>query len=152
MKYLYILLALLYIFFPYDLLPDFVVGWGWLDDSVVLGLLLRFLYLQKKKTQAGRKNYQYRQSEANSRQQFTENGFGKTRNRAEERRSDDDPYVVLGIERKATEEEIKKAYRKLVNKYHPDKVAHLGDEFKALAEVRFKEIQQAYRKIVKSGH
>ncbi len=152
MKYLYILLALLYIFFPYDLLPDIVAGWGWLDDSVVLGLLLRFLYLQKKKTQAGRQNYQYRQSEANSRQQFSENNSGKTRNRMDEKRGHDDPYAVLGIERNATEDEIKKAYRKLVNKYHPDKVAHLGDEFKALAEVRFKEIQQAYRKIVNSRH
>lgn len=152
MKFLYIILALLYIFFPYDLLPDFVVGWGWLDDSVVLGLLLRFLYLQKKKNRAGRQNNKYGQDEAHSRQQFSENSSGKTRHRTEEERRVDDPYVVLEIERNATEEEIKKAYRKLVNKYHPDKVAHLGDEFKALAEVRFKEIQQAYRKVVKSGH
>ena len=152
MKFLYIILALLYIFFPYDLLPDIIAGWGWLDDSIILGLLLRFLYLQKKKTQAGRQNYKYKQNESHSQQQYYENSSGETHNREEGKRRVDDPYAVLGIERNATEEEIKKAYRKLVNKYHPDKVAHLGDEFKALAEVRFKEIQQAYRKIAKSEH
>ena len=55
MKYIYIILALVYALFPYDLLPDVLVGWGWLDDAVVLGLLLRFLYLYRKRAQqAGR--------------------------------------------------------------------------------------------------
>ena len=43
MKIIYIILALLYVLLPYDLLPDFLAGLGWLDDAVVLGLLLRFL-------------------------------------------------------------------------------------------------------------
>ena len=42
---------------------------------------------------------------------------------------------------------LKHAYRLLAGKYHPDKVAHLGDEFKALAEKRFKEIQKAYQEL-----
>jgi DnaJ like chaperone protein len=58
-----------------------------------------------------------------------------------------DPYTVLNIHRNATQEEIKKAYKQLANKYHPDKVLHLGDEFKKMAEERFKEIQQAYREL-----
>jgi len=57
---------------------------------------------------------------------------------------------VLGVPRDATQEEIKKAYRQLANKYHPDKVEHLGDEFKKLAETRFKEIEAAYRELTKS--
>ena len=46
---------------------------------------------------------------------------------------------------------FKKVYRQLANKYHPDKVQHLGEEFKELAENRFKEIQTAYRELTKTG-
>ncbi len=147
MRYLYILLALLYALSPFDLLPDFFVGWGWLDDLVVLGLLVRYLYLQKQKIQAGRQYSQYRQSAGRTQQQKYSQDSGS---RTDENRGADDPYTVLGISRTASQEEIKKAYRKLVLQYHPDKVAHLGDEFKALAEERFKQIQQAYQEITKS--
>src|ERR1700727_1090856 len=50
-----------------------------------------------------------------------------------------DYYVVLGVERTATADEVKKAYRKLALKYHPDK--NPGDK---AAEDRFKEVSEAY--------
>jgi len=53
-------------------------------------------------------------------------------------------YATLGLEKGASMEEIKKAYRKLSMQYHPDKVAHLGNEFKAVAEEKMKEINAAY--------
>ena len=53
-------------------------------------------------------------------------------------------YASLGLEKGADMDEIKKAYRKLSMKYHPDKVGHLGDEFKKIAETKMKEINAAY--------
>ncbi|MDO4292204.1 MAG: DnaJ domain-containing protein [Eubacteriales bacterium] len=58
-----------------------------------------------------------------------------------------DPYQVLGVSRDASEEEIKKAYRKLSRIYHPD--ANINNPNKAQAEEKFKEIQQAYQQIMK---
>jgi DnaJ like chaperone protein len=52
--------------------------------------------------------------------------------------------ATLGLEKGASAEEIKKAYRKLSMQYHPDKVAHLGDEFRGIAENKMKEINAAY--------
>ena len=59
-------------------------------------------------------------------------------------RSDADSYAVLGLEPGSGFTAIKSAYRKLSMQYHPDKVAHLGDEFKAVAEAKMKEINAAY--------
>lgn len=53
-------------------------------------------------------------------------------------------YATLGLENGASKEEIKKAYRKLSMQYHPDKVRHLGDEFRVVAEDKMKEINAAY--------
>jgi DnaJ like chaperone protein len=58
-----------------------------------------------------------------------------------------DPHQILEIEKGASQIEIKRAYRQLAGKYHPDKVEHLGNEFRALAEKRFREIQQAYEEL-----
>ena len=58
-----------------------------------------------------------------------------------------DPYSVLGVSRDASEEEIKKAYRKLSRKYHPD--ANINNPNKEQAEEKFKEVQQAYEQIMK---
>lgn len=58
-----------------------------------------------------------------------------------------DPYSVLGVSRDASDEEIKKAYRRLSRKYHPD--ANINNPNKDQAEEKFKEIQQAYDQIMK---
>lgn len=58
-----------------------------------------------------------------------------------------DPYKVLGVSRDASNEEIKKAYRALSRRYHPD--ANQNNPNKEAAEEKFKEIQQAYQQIMK---
>lgn len=57
------------------------------------------------------------------------------------------PYTVLGVPENASEEEIKKAYRSLSRKYHPD--ANINNPNKEQAEEKFKEIQQAYQQIMR---
>lgn len=54
-------------------------------------------------------------------------------------------YETLGLQPDATFEDIKKAYRKLSMTYHPDKVGHLGEEFRGVAEEKMKEINAAYQ-------
>jgi DnaJ like chaperone protein len=55
-----------------------------------------------------------------------------------------DPYKVLEIDKSATDAEIKKAYRKLAVKFHPDKIGDLGEGPKKQAKDRFIQIQEAY--------
>ncbi|MFN5181629.1 MAG: TerB family tellurite resistance protein [Bacteroidota bacterium] len=65
-------------------------------------------------------------------------------------RDTDADYKILEIEPSATDEEVKKAYRKMAVKYHPDKVEGLGDEVKKSAEEKFKRLQEAYDNIKKT--
>ncbi len=62
----------------------------------------------------------------------------------------DSAYKVLEITKNASDEELRKAYRKMALKHHPDKVSYLGEEFRKEAEKKFKSIQMAYEKIKKS--
>jgi len=59
-------------------------------------------------------------------------------------------YEVLGIDKNATDEEVKKAYRQMAVRYHPDKVASLGEEYQKGAKEKFQKIQEAYDNIKKS--
>ena len=58
-------------------------------------------------------------------------------------------YNILEIDPNSTDDEVKKAYRKMAIKYHPDKVSHLGDELKNIAEEKFKSVNDAYQSIKK---
>jgi DnaJ like chaperone protein len=61
----------------------------------------------------------------------------------------DSAYKILEIEPGATNEEVKKAYRRMAMKYHPDKVSHLGEEFRKTADEKFKAVNEAYERIKK---
>ena len=142
-KVLLSVLGLSYLVSPYDLLPDFFVGLGWLDDLLVLGALWWYLYVYR------RRQYGYERE----RPLGNEPGSRESRNGSDEADQKEaestfaglkDPYTILKVDRQASPREIREAYLELAHQYHPDKVSHLGEEFKELAENRFKEIQKAY--------
>ena len=62
----------------------------------------------------------------------------------------DDAYKVLGLTKDATDDEIRKAYRKLALQYHPDRVATLGDDVKEAAKKKFQELNDAKDRIYKA--
>lgn len=126
--------SILYIISPVDLVTDFFPFIGWLDDLLLLLLGIWFInrYLPQFR-------YTYQQKTTNSKKEET--------NYSQNQEFDEDPYTTLGVSRNATQEEIKKAYHELAAKYHPDKVNHLGDEFKELAHQKFIHIQKAYQQL-----
>ena len=62
----------------------------------------------------------------------------------------DSDYKILEIDKNATVDEIKKAYRRMAVKYHPDKVTHMGEEYKSAAKEKFQKVQEAYENIKKA--
>jgi DnaJ like chaperone protein len=95
-----------------------------------------FLEIREYERRTMENKYRYGYS---SQQQQRADGTGMSNGYAEQHY-----YAVLGVDQGADFSAIKKAYRKLSMQYHPDKVAHLGDEFKGVAEEKMKEINGAY--------
>ena len=135
MKYLPWILALLYFAVPYDAVPDFVLGPGWIDDIAVA--LLAWWWASRFKKAYHQKN--------------RPSGYGRQEGApsGDEGASKENPHEVLGVQPEASKEEIRSAYKKLVAQYHPDKVQHLGKEFQDLAHEKFVAIQKAYDQLTK---
>ena len=70
--------------------------------------------------------------------------YGQQQQTSGRKSAADQYYAVLGLKPGADAATIKKAHRKLSMKYHPDKVQHLGEEFRLVAEKKMKEINAAY--------
>lgn len=124
-----VLALLLYLRSPIDLLPDRIGGLGLLDDLVVMIAVLwwvRRRFRQASPPRPGRR--------------------GPRPVRAEARLAWD-PYRVLGVDRSAGPDEITRAYREQMKLYHPDRVAELGEELRALAHEKSLDIQRAYEEI-----
>jgi DnaJ like chaperone protein len=62
-------------------------------------------------------------------------------------RETDSAYKILGVDVNASDEEVKRAYREMAKKNHPDLVSNLGDEVRQAAEKKFQEINAAYETI-----
>lgn len=146
---LIVVLGLIYIAWPYDLLPDIFPITGWIDDIGILALI--FYYMKTGRlpgfvSQIGRWLFGGKaggQGKTGGRQ--SSGARGDKSGRQDTGRKD--PYTILGVEPGASKEEIHEAYRRLVQQYHPDKVSHLGAEFQEMAQQKFVEIQWAYEEL-----
>ena len=58
-------------------------------------------------------------------------------------------YKILEIDKSASDADVKKAYRKMVKKYHPDKLEHMDEAYKKGAREKFDKVQEAYETIQK---
>ena len=138
------IVVFLYVLSPFDVIPDFLVGPGWLDDLLLVGALVWFLATKRAGESPGDFYRRHRG--------FAGGSPGHGDGRKEERREretegvdeEGDPFCILGIEPGASPDEIKAAYRRAAAKYHPDKVTHLGKEFQELAHKKLVAIQRAY--------
>jgi DnaJ like chaperone protein len=61
----------------------------------------------------------------------------------------DAAYKILEIDANVSDDEVKAAFRRMAMKYHPDKVGHLGEDFKKVAHEKFRKVQEAYEQIKK---
>ena len=80
---------------------------------------------------------------------YSGNGGNESYRNGNNTSNSENNYKILGITPNATNDEVKKAYRKMAVKYHPDKVATLGEDVQKAAEEKFKVISQAYQAICK---
>jgi hypothetical protein len=150
---LIMILAVMYIISPINLIPDVIPYIGRLDDIFIAFLTiyyLRYGRLPGFMSGLGRLLGIGRPPGGS--------GSGDAGERAQYRHDHDaaggdptlDPYAVLGVEPGASQAEIHSAYREAAQRFHPDKVSHLGEEFQVLAQKKFVEIQKAYE-VLKNG-
>jgi DnaJ like chaperone protein len=121
-----LILALVYFVFPLDLIPDIFGPFGRIDDLLIFGLALwRVMKDRQKRARASAT--------------------------AEERKapsSSTDPYETFKLKRGATRAEIESRYKELAKDYHPDRVAHLGEDLRKVAHEKMIEIQAAYNTLI----
>ncbi len=161
LKIVLIITGLAYLASPVDLIPEFLIPIvGWLDDGAVLGTIYYLIRYGKlpnyflnrinpfnqmfHKRNAGFTSKKARRTEENS----TDDFHNRHRKRSPGRTQS--PCEILGVAPDADREEIKKAYKQAIKKYHPDKVSHLGKDFSDLANEKFLEIQKAYEFMMKT--
>ncbi len=139
---LLIVVALVYAISPYDIIPDIFPITGWLDDTFLIGILIYYLKFRRLpaflvwllRASGSARPQDQQAGTAQPHAEHRENGFRSF-----------DPYQILGVQPDAQADEIRAAYRRAAQRYHPDKVANLGPEFQELAQKRFLEIQNVYR-------
>ena len=130
-----------------DLLPDWIPIVGWIDDIIVAFALVWFFttWLPKNRSRIYwfTPNAQARPQAGPGNSAGGSASFGAGSSKGEF-----DPFEALDLSPGASADEVKKAYREMLSKYHPDKVSHLGSEFQNIAHEKALDIQKAYEMIV----
>lgn len=121
--------AFLYLILPWDF--DFIPVAGRLDDLLVLFLAFNYAWKRKK-----------------SSPEMSAGGAGAGEEKEGVEEEEKDPYRLLEVERGATEEQVRKAYRDLLARYHPDRLHHLGEEFRLMASRKTVALNRAYAEIM----
>ncbi len=147
-KIVMIILGILYFISPIDLIPDVIPILGKVDDLLVI-LWIYWNYFRKGSNGAQQSRetsgtYQNSWNAHDAHEAHRDHGT-----RGHSTRKTQDPYDILEVSPGAGLDEIKQAYRRQANRYHPDKVAHLGQELQELAKEKFQEIQWAYEELMK---
>ncbi len=139
MKWL-VLAAVVYFLLPYDLFPDFLGIAGRIDDVLIMAWLagLDWNHAPQYMATGSAQEPAGRRADADPRQSSP---AGPKHSKAL------DAYEVLGVMRSASSDAIQAAYRSRMKEYHPDKVAHLGEELQKLAHEKSQQIQRAYRQL-----
>lgn len=121
-----LILALVYIVFPLDLIPDIFGPFGRLDDLIIFGLAL--WRVMKDRQQRAREERGEAQRPSNV--------------------ASPDPYATFKLKPGASRAEIEARYKELAKDYHPDRVAHLGEDLRSVAHEKMIEIQNAYNTLI----
>jgi uncharacterized membrane protein YkvA (DUF1232 family) len=127
-----ILALLLYLRSPIDLLPDRLGALGLLDDLVLVVAVTWWVRRRAARARAARAAPP---AAAGTSDPSSDAPW--------------DPYAILGVAGGASAEEIAAAYREQMQRYHPDRVAHLGEELQRLAHRKTLDIQRAYAELSK---
>lgn len=140
LKYIFIIIGLIYLLSPIDFLPDLFGLIGRLDDVALIGFLV-WKYKQIKNRLSA--NFEKAKKDFNS--ETSTNSNSESRNNSTKKTFC--PYDTLKVSKNASQDEIKKAYKKMIKEYHPDKVEHLGEDLKELANNKIRDIQRAYEEL-----
>ena len=148
--WLWVLLVILYFISPVDFIPDALGLPGRLDDFLVALAGIYFMYSNSQKKRVASADPGRREKGERVHEDAGQRDGGSSgESQAGAGKASPDPYEVLGVSRGTPMTEIRRAYRERLLQYHPDRVEHLGAEFRELAEVRTRELNRAFESIEK---
>jgi len=137
--------ALGYFILPFDFIPDLIPFAGFTDDLAVLIVAARTVLAHVKPEHRSRAKELLEWEWQKQTGRTGKHGGGrKTGPTTPKPGTEEYHRCVLGLEGRITAESLRERYRTLAQKYHPDKVQHLGVEFQEMAEKKLKDINAAY--------
>lgn len=132
LRWLFWAIPIIYFLSPIDLLPDILPIFR-IDDLIFA--LLFFFMMERSQTM----------------RDFFRNAKRAAKGKAPKDESETSPWSVLGVKRGATQQDIKRAYREQLKRYHPDKFAHMGEAYVDTAKRKTQSIVEAYQALKRAS-